>query len=112
MTDLHHRSVDLEDVLLSCDLPDADFAGELRRGVAVALQREGTLQGMLVTGPHLRKGELLQGEGRRRADGMEIAMKGLDGEESELIKFLKKTFVLRISLRLPLCCFTCLIKSE
>lgn len=59
---LHHRRVDLEYLLLAGDLSDADLAGELRRRrrVAVSLQREGTLQGTLVAGPHLRKGELLQ----------------------------------------------------
>lgn len=67
-THLHHRRVDLEYLLLAFDLSDADLAGELRRGVAESLQREGTLQGTLVTGPHLRKGELLQSEERQRAD--------------------------------------------
>lgn len=64
-THLHGR-VDLQYLLLAFDLPDADLAGELRRGVAVSLQREGTLQGTLVTGPHLRKGELLPGGERWR----------------------------------------------
>lgn len=67
-THLYHRRVDLEYLLLAFDLSHADLAGQLRRGVAVSLQREGTLQGTLVTGPHLRKGELLQVEERRRAD--------------------------------------------
>lgn len=68
-THLHHRRIDLEYLLLAFDLSHANLAGELRRGVAVSLQREGTLQGMLVTGPHLRKGELLRSEERRRAGG-------------------------------------------
>lgn len=63
---LHHGRVDLEDLLLAFDLSHADLAGQLGGGgVAVALQREGTLQGTLVTGPHLRKGELLQRRRRR-----------------------------------------------
>ena len=66
-THLHHRRVDLEYLLLALDLSDTDLAGELRRGGAVSLQREGTLQGTLVTGPHLRKGELLRREERQRA---------------------------------------------
>lgn len=32
-----HRRVDLQYLLLAFDLPDADLAGELRRGVAVSL---------------------------------------------------------------------------
>lgn len=78
---LHHRRVDLEYLLLAFDLAYADLAGELRRGVAVSLQREGTLQGMLVTGPHLRKGELL-----RRHGGTERGMKGSGGRDNNLIK--------------------------
>lgn len=89
---LHYRRIDLEDVLLPCDLPDADLAGELRRGVAVSLQREGTLQGTLVAGPHLRKGELLR-EDRRRADRMNIMMKGFVCRDWKLIKFQQKKLV-------------------
>lgn len=66
---LHHRRVDLEYLFLAFDLSDADLAGELRRGVAVSLQREGTLQGTLVTGPHLRKGELLRNDWEGEAEG-------------------------------------------
>lgn len=36
-THLHYRRVDLEYLLLACDLSDADLAGELRQRVAVSL---------------------------------------------------------------------------
>lgn len=102
-THLHHRRVDLEYLLLAFDLSHADLAGELRRGVAVSLQREGTLQGTLVTGPHLRKGELLQRGGERQGRAGRT-MKAPGRGDNKLIKPPLKTFVIRILLRHPLLC--------
>lgn len=59
---LSHGRVDLQDLLMTVDLANADFAGELGGGGAVSLQGEGTVQGLLVAAPHLREGELLTGQ--------------------------------------------------
>lgn len=56
---LGHDGVDLQDLLLTFDLPHADLAGELRGSGGASLQGEGTVQGLLVTAPHLGEGELL-----------------------------------------------------
>lgn len=45
---------------MTFDLAHADLAGELHGADIEALQREGTVQRMLVTVPYLREGELLQ----------------------------------------------------
>lgn len=49
---------------MTFDLAHADLAGELGGGGAVSLQREGTVQRLLVAAPHLGEGELLVGGGR------------------------------------------------
>lgn len=59
---LRHGRVDLQDLLVTFDLANADLAGELGGGGAVALQAEGTVQGLLVAAPHLGEGELLGAE--------------------------------------------------
>lgn len=51
--------------------------------MAVSLQSEGTLQGMLVTGPHLRKGELLRSKERREG--------GQDEHNDERIRLVETT---------------------
>lgn len=61
---LGHSRVDLQNLLMAFDLPHADFAGELGGGRAVSLQREGTVQGLLVAAPHLGEGELLRWQKR------------------------------------------------
>lgn len=63
---LGHSRVDLQNLLVAFDLTHADFAGELGGGRAVSLQREGTVQGLLVAAPHLGEGELLRGEKKER----------------------------------------------
>ncbi len=63
---LGHSRVDLQNLLVAFDLAHADFAGELGGGRAVSLQREGTVQGLLVAAPHLGEGELLR---RQRQKG-------------------------------------------
>lgn len=42
------------------DLSDADLAGQLCRGRSVALQREGTVQRLLVAAPHTGERDFLQ----------------------------------------------------
>lgn len=49
---------------MTFDLAHADLAGELGGGGAVSLQREGTVQRLLVAAPHLGEGELLGGGDR------------------------------------------------
>lgn len=51
---------------MAFDLAHADFAGELGGGRAVSLQREGTVQGLLVAAPHLGEGELLRRQRKKR----------------------------------------------
>lgn len=58
---LGHGRVDLQNLLVTFDLANADFAGEQGGGGAVSLQTEGTVQGLLVAAPHLGEGELLTG---------------------------------------------------
>lgn len=65
---LGQSRVDLQDLLVAFDLAHADFAGELRGGGAVSLQREGTVQGLLVAAPHLGEGELLEGAEERTSE--------------------------------------------
>ena len=48
---------------MAFELPDADFAGQLGGGGCVALQGEGTVQGLLVTAPHAGERYLLRGKG-------------------------------------------------
>lgn len=62
---LGHRRVDLQNLLVAFDLAHADFAGELGGGRAVSLQREGTVQGLLVAAPHLGEGEFLRRQKKR-----------------------------------------------
>lgn len=64
---LGHGRVDLQDLLMTVDLANADFAGELGGGGGVSLQGEGTVQGLLVAAPHLGKRELLTGQKKRPA---------------------------------------------
>lgn len=45
---------------MTFDLAHTDLAGELQGADVEALQREGTVQRLLVTAPYLREGELLQ----------------------------------------------------
>lgn len=47
---------------MAFELPDADFAGQLGGGGRVALQGEGTVQGLPVTAPHAREWDFLQGK--------------------------------------------------
>ena len=44
---------------MAFELPDADFAGQLGGGGRVALQGEGTVQGLPVTAPHAGEWDLL-----------------------------------------------------
>jgi len=44
---------------MTFDLPNTDLTGQLIGCWTVALQRKGTLQRRLATGPHLREGEFL-----------------------------------------------------
>lgn len=65
---------------MAFDLADADFAGELGGGRAVSLQREGTVQGLLVAAPHLGEGEFLRRHGEEEGDeahGTVILMRAL-----------------------------------
>lgn len=64
---LGHGRVDLQDLLMTVDLANADFARELGGGGAVSLQGEGTVQGLLVAAPHLGERELLTGQKKRPA---------------------------------------------
>lgn len=48
---------------MAFELPDADFAGQLGGGGRVALQGEGTVQGLPVTAPHAGEWDFLQGNG-------------------------------------------------
>lgn len=48
---------------MAFELPNADFAGQLGGGGRVALQGEGTVQGLPVTAPHAGEWHLLQGNG-------------------------------------------------
>lgn len=48
---------------MAFELPDADFAGQLGGGGRVALQGEGTVQGLPVAAPHSGKGDFLQSGG-------------------------------------------------
>lgn len=57
---LGHSCVDLQNLLMAFDLAHTDFTGELRGGRVVSLQGEGTVQGLLVAAPYLRKGEFLK----------------------------------------------------
>jgi len=66
---LGHGRVDLQNLLLTFDLAHADFAGELGGGGAESLQREGTVQGLLVAAPHLREGELLRRQRENKKTG-------------------------------------------
>lgn len=66
---LGHRSVDLQNLLVTFDLSHADFAGELGGGRAVSLQPKGTVQGLLVAAPHLREGEFLSRQRRKQTKG-------------------------------------------
>lgn len=54
---------------MAFELPDADFAGQLGGGGRVALQGEGTMQGLPVTAPHAREWDFLRGRqgGEERA---------------------------------------------
>lgn len=61
---LSHSRIDLQNLLMAFDLAHADFAGELGGDRAVSLQREGTVQGLLVAAPHLGEGEFLRREKR------------------------------------------------
>lgn len=45
---------------MAFELPDADFAGQLGGGGRVALQGEGTVQGLPVTAPHAGERDFLQ----------------------------------------------------
>lgn len=65
LPNLSNGGVDLEDLLMTFDLPDTDLTGELIGCWTVALQRKGTLQRRLVTAPHLREGEFLQQREKR-----------------------------------------------
>lgn len=56
---LCNGGVDLQDLLMTFDLPNTDLTRELIGCWTVALQRKGTLQRSLVTAPHLREGEFL-----------------------------------------------------
>lgn len=53
---------------MAFELPDADFAGQLGGGGRVALQGEGTVQGLPVTAPHAGEWDFLQGR-RGREEG-------------------------------------------
>lgn len=44
---------------MAFELPDADFAGQLGGGGRVALQGEGTVQGLPVTAPHAGERDFL-----------------------------------------------------
>lgn len=44
---------------MAFELPDADFAGQLGGGGRVALQGEGTVQGLPVTAPHAGEWDFL-----------------------------------------------------
>ncbi|TNN58370.1 hypothetical protein EYF80_031433 [Liparis tanakae] len=66
---LGHGRVDLQNLLVTFDLAHADFAGELGGGGAESLQREGTVQGLLVAAPHLREGELLRRQRENKKTG-------------------------------------------
>lgn len=48
---------------MAFELPDADFAGQLGGGGRVALQGEGTVQGLPVAAPHAGERDFLRGEG-------------------------------------------------
>lgn len=52
---------------MAFELPDADFAGQLGGGGRVALQGEGTVQGLPVTAPHAGERDLLWGDGEEEA---------------------------------------------
>lgn len=67
---LSHGGVDLQDLLVTFDLAHADLAGELGGGGAVSLQREGTVQRLLVAAPHLGEGELLVGGAEDRGENI------------------------------------------
>lgn len=45
---------------MAFELPNADFAGQLGGGGRVALQGEGTMQGLPVAAPHSGEGDFLQ----------------------------------------------------
>jgi len=64
-SDLSHGWVDLQELLMTFDLPHTDLAGELGGWGAMSLQREGTVHRLLVTIPHLGEGEFLQQRGMR-----------------------------------------------
>lgn len=51
---------------MAFELPDADFAGQLGGGGRVALQGEGTVQGLPVAAPHAGEWDFLQGDRERR----------------------------------------------
>lgn len=52
---------------MAFELPDADFAGQLGGGGRVALQGEGTVQGLPVAAPHAGERDFLQGDGTEEA---------------------------------------------
>ena len=49
---------------MAFELPDADFAGQLGGGGRVALQGEGTVQGLPVAAPHAGERDFLRGRQR------------------------------------------------
>jgi hypothetical protein len=51
---------------MAFELPDADFARQLGSGGRVALQGEGTVQGLPVAAPHTGEWDFLQGTERIR----------------------------------------------
>lgn len=59
---------------MAFDLAHADFAGELGGDRAVSLQREGTVQGLLVAAPHLGEGEFLRREKRENRSATSHSM--------------------------------------
>lgn len=59
---LSHGGADLQDLLMTFDLPHADLTRELIGHWVVALQREGTMQRRCSTAPDPSERELLQRE--------------------------------------------------
>lgn len=57
---------------MAFDLAHTDFAGEMGGGRAVSLQREGTVQGLLVAAPHLGEGEFLRRQKKKKKKKRDI----------------------------------------
>lgn len=95
---LENGCLDLQDLLVPLDLPDADLAGELGGGGSVALQGEGTVQRLLAAAPHARERDFLsetrippeRGSRRKKERGVVIIAK--EGKKSTTIFSLQFLF--------------------